>query len=307
MELFDTFYLCYDEPNRQQNWDQIQSVIPSAKKMEGVQGFDRALKSCAKEAKTDHFFVIDGDNQLIQSRLDNIVSLESVKDHWVLSWASRNSINGLIYGNGGLKLWPKTVAMDMKTHEHSKDSGDRTDYCFVVDYYLMNDWLTETIPNSTHQQAFRAGFREGVKMSLVQGVKVPLTKKNFFEHVTGLNRDRLRIWCERGADAINGYWGILGARMGLYFVLQDEFDETQINSYDWIDEVLDSTQTEVLKYNVEELASSDWNPSPLKALIHEYGDKILALSGLKLDLLSPVESLKSKRESVYQPRSGLLK
>ena len=184
------------------------------------------------------FFIIDGDNRVLEDRLDRKLQLEEVSNQWVLSWSSLNSMNALIYGNGGLKLWPREVAMGIKTHENALKTGDQTDYCFVAKYYMVDDFVTETVVNTTPRQAFRAGFREGVKMSLQWGKQVSLNRENFNSALGKQNRLRLKIWCEVGADVMNGYWAILGARLGLKMNVIDLFNHRFINSYDWIDKCL---------------------------------------------------------------------
>ena len=32
----------------------------------------------------------------------------------VISWCGKNTINGLLYGNGGLKCWPKDFVLNMR-------------------------------------------------------------------------------------------------------------------------------------------------------------------------------------------------
>ena len=35
----------------------------------------------------------------------------------VLSWNAKNLLNGLVYGNGGLKCWSKEYTLGINTHE----------------------------------------------------------------------------------------------------------------------------------------------------------------------------------------------
>ena len=304
---FDVFYVCFDEPNRKENWRQIQSIIKNAKKVEGVVGFDKALKTCARSSSTDYFFVIDGDNKILESRLLNPFGLSSFQNQWVLSWSSLNSINGLIYGNGGLKFWPKKIALEIKSHENSWEHGDQTDYCFLADYYLVGDYVTETIVNSTAQQAFRSGFREGVKMSLQWGKQVPLNKENFETSLGKQNRLRLKVWCQVGADASNGYWAILGARLGLKMNVVDLFDHRMINSYSWIDDLLSAQVLAPLGITLgEQTQSLGFVEEKLFGKINELGKILNEHLPLHLKLLEPKESLLFKENFVNPSRSGLL-
>ena len=301
----DVFYVCFDEPNRFKNWKQIKSILKKAQKIEGIVGFDNALKTCARRSKNDHFFIIDGDNRILENRLDRKFPLTEISDQWVLSWSSLNSMNALIYGNGGLKLWPRKVAIDIKTHENALETGDRTDYCFIAKYYMVDDFVTETVVNSTPGQAFRAGFREGVKMSLQWGKQVALNRENFRSALGKQNRLRLKTWCEVGADVVNGYWAILGARLGLKMNVIDLFDHQFINSYEWIDNCLFFHVLKPLGLNLKDMD----NPEVEKKIIpkiNQLGNLLNQTLFFELKLLSPDESSLFKKGFINPKRSGLL-
>lgn len=305
-DRFDVFYICFDEPNRHENWKQIQEVLPKAQKVEGVVGFDRALKTCARKSKTLFFFVIDGDNILLPDKFNEPFSIEDVRDDWVLSWSSLNKINSLAYGNGGLKLWPQKVALKIQSHEGAAKKDDQTDYCFIADYYLVDSFVTETVVNSTFKQAFRAGFREGVKMSLAWGKQVPLNKENFEKTLGRQNRLRLKVWCEMGADVPNGYWAILGARLGLKKNTINNFDYKVINSYDWIDSCLEGDVLSPLALSLKEFGSQEFDQQKLIPLIEAVGVDINQHLPLDLKLYSSDESKRFKESFKNPPRSGLL-
>ena len=304
-QRLDVFYVCFDEPNRFENWEHIKSVLKKAQKVEGIVGFDGALKECARKSSTDYFFIIDGDNRILENRLDRKFQLSEVDNQWVLSWSSLNAMNALIYGNGGLKLWPREVAMNIKSHENAVETGDQTDYCFVAKYYMVDDFVTETVVNSTPWQAFRSGFREGVKMSLQWGQQVALNKKNFNSALGKQNRLRLKIWCEVGADVSNGYWAIFGARLGLKMNVIDLFNYRLINSYEWIDNCLLFQVLEPLGLARKEIN----NPIVKRKLvsrINQLGDILNEQLPLELKLLDPDESLLFKKKFTNPKRSGLL-
>lgn len=290
---FDIFYVCYDEPNRKENWDQVKKHLPKAQKIEGVKGFDRALKTCAQQTTTKHFFIIDGDNQVLPERFAHELDLKVIENKWVLSWSSLNTINGLSYGNGGLKLWPKDVALNIKSHESAGDDGDPTDYCFSAHYFMIDDYLTQTIVNSTPQQAFRAGLREGVKMTLKRGQQVSLNRDTFTKELSFHNRERLKIWCEVGADVENGLWAILGARLGFKLNIIDRFEYQKINSYQWIDGLFLQTKEHPGQVNLE-------------SKIDSLGEELNTSLNLDLKLLAPEQSRAFKRNFKNPPRSGLL-
>ena len=42
----DFVYISYKEPNKEQNWADLKSKVPWAKRVDGVKGFDSAHKAC---------------------------------------------------------------------------------------------------------------------------------------------------------------------------------------------------------------------------------------------------------------------
>jgi hypothetical protein len=81
----------------------------------------------------------------------------------------------------------------------------------------MYDCYSTTYPNATAFQAWRAGFREGVKMCLNKGIRPTL--QEFKQRVHQRNLDHLTIWHNVGRDVDNGIWAIAGARMGTYMTM----------------------------------------------------------------------------------------
>ena len=167
----DCIYLSYDEPQREEFWVKIHNMIPWAKRVDGIKGSDAAHKAAADASDTERFILIDGDN-MPDEKFFNL-TLTFPEDNWqnaVLRWRARNHINGLMYGNGGLSSWTREFAWRMRTHE-STDGSDETqvEFCFDPLYWAMHDCYSVTYPNGSAFHAWRAGFREGVKMCLDRG------------------------------------------------------------------------------------------------------------------------------------------
>ena len=60
----DIIYLSYDEPNAEQNYADLLTKVPWAKRVHGVKGSDAAHKACAELSTTDRFVTVDGDNTI---------------------------------------------------------------------------------------------------------------------------------------------------------------------------------------------------------------------------------------------------
>lgn len=216
----DVVFLTFDEPKKEEFWAQIQNMIPWAKRVDGVVGSDSAHKACADISDTDRFVLIDGDNlpdpEFFNLRLD----LNETNQDQVFRWKARNIINGLMYGNGGISCWTKDFVYGMKTHENSDGSDDTcVEFCFDPRYIPMHNCYSTTYPNQSPFQAWRAGFREGVKMCLNRGSKPSLAE--FETKVHTRNFDHLCIWQTVGADVENGQWAIWGARYGTFLTMLD--------------------------------------------------------------------------------------
>lgn len=233
----DCIYLSYDEPQKEEFWVKIRNMVPWAKRVDGVKGSDAAHKAAAAASNTERFVLIDGDN-LPDEKFFNL-TLELKDDQYeqaVFRWRARNHINGLMYGNGGLSLWTRSFVNNMKTHEIT-DGRDETvvEFCFDPLYWAMHDCYSTTYPNGSARQAWRAGFREGVKMCLNKGSKP--TVAEFRDRVHQRNLDHLTVWHNVGADVDYGLWAVAGSRMGTYMTMLTSWDYRLVQSFDALEEL----------------------------------------------------------------------
>lgn len=230
---FDIIFLSYDEPNAEKNFSDLISKVPWAKRVHGVKGSDTAHKICASKSDTEYFVTVDGDNIIDPKFLKLEINLDELglNDENVFSWCGNIFVNNLMYGNGGLKLWTKKFVNEMKTHENSdiNDTKSKVEFCFDNRYYQFNENYSTSYTNASPFQAWRAGFREGVKMSLDQGDRVKNIKDIWWQ-----NYDRLLVWSSVGADVENGLWSMYGAREGCYMTNCTDWDYSQVRDFDWL-------------------------------------------------------------------------
>ena len=231
----DVVYLSYDEPNAEKNYADLLTKVPWAKRIHGVEGSDAAHKACAKISETQRFITVDGDNLVQPEFINQSVTFVPGTDltRKVISWAGYNSINGLMYGNGGIKCWDRDAVLDMKTHENAETDNAKAqvDFCWDLDYVQLNDCMSIVENNYTPHQAWRAGFREGVKMCLIEGER-PTIKDMKEIHWKNLNR--LYVWCMVGADVPNGLWAIYGAREGYFKTMCTDWDFVNVRDFEWL-------------------------------------------------------------------------
>lgn len=298
----DCIFLTYDEPKKEEFWIEIQNMVPWAKRVDGVKGSDAAHKAAADMSDTDYFILIDGDN-LPDAQFFNLqLTLTDEHKGCAFRWKARNHINGLMYGNGGMSCWSKEFVYNMKTHENSDGSAETAvEFCFDPKYIPMHNCYSTTFPNGSPFQAWRAGFREGVKMCLDRGRKPSLTE--FESKVQSRNYDNLCIWQSVGADVENGYWAMLGARHGTYKTLFTDWDFTEVQWFDnlkriWDEEgsIISSPEVECVKIGAQlkqrlSLPIIDLDAEGSKFFKHHYatGHKNLALMSTEMSVIRKLE------------------
>ena len=233
----DVIYLSYDEPQKEEFWIKIKNMVPWAVRVDGVKGSDAAHKAAGEASTTERFILIDGDNMPDENFFNLQLDFTGLDESYKLAqyrWRAVNAVNGLRYGNGGMSSWTKTYVANMKTHECS-DGSDTTSVDFCMDssdnlYWAMHDCYSTTYPNYTPFQAWRAGFREGVKMVLDRGARPSID--DFKERVANRNLNNLTIWQNVGADVENGYWAMYGARLGTYMTMLTDWDYVDVADFD---------------------------------------------------------------------------
>jgi hypothetical protein len=238
----DCIYLSYDEPEKEEYWVRIKNMVPWARRVDGVLGSDAAHKAAAQSSDTERFILIDGDNIPDPAFFNQTLNFPTPEyEQAVFRWRARNHVNGLMYGNGGLSSWTRTHVMNMRTHENT-DGRDETvvEFCFDPLYWAMHDCYSTTYPNQSPFHAWRAGFREGVKMCLNNGAKP--TIQDFKQRVHQRNLDNLTIWHNVGADVENGMWCIAGSRMGTYMTMLTNADHIMVQDFERLRELWDTVK-----------------------------------------------------------------
>ena len=243
----DFVYISFKEPNKEQNWADLKNKVPWAKRVDGVVGFDSAHKAAAEKAETDFFISVDGDNIIDEGFLLETLDWEKTNPKAVHRWRAKNNVNGLVYGNGGLVGWPKETCLTMQTHENAVTEENQLDFCWGVPHENLHNCYSTTVINGTAQQAFTAGYREGVKMSTEKGK--PIKAKDYSRSIWRNNLNILSTWMTIGADVENGKYAMLGARMGCYSTTVDSNEWIQIRD---LDRMVDLYENAVIPEKIDE-------------------------------------------------------
>jgi hypothetical protein len=221
-------YLSYGEPNTRENYEHLITLFPDALHINDVKGSDTAHKVVAQlildnYPNSTHVIIVDGDNLLHDDFSNvsyNFVKGTDISDK-VLSFSAKNNVNGNQYGNGGVKVWPIKLLLNMRTHENSTDENSIDFDTF--NYIELNHVASDTVITGSPEQAWRSGFREGYKLTV--GIE--------YNQINWRNYDRLWRWMHIGSDVENGLWAVYGARMGCYLALTG-YDTGKIRDFEFI-------------------------------------------------------------------------
>lgn len=263
--MFDVIYISYDEPNADDNWEKLLDIAPHALRVHGVKGIANAHIEAAKKVNTDHFFTVDGDNIVDEKFNWGKIPDFLNNDQRIHVWRCKNPVNGLVYGYGGVKLWPTNHVENIKEF-----SVDFTTSVATHGFKIQNSVASTTMFNTSEYDAWKSGFRECSK--LVSGTIHNADKKSL---------NRLMAWLSVGADVEYGYYCILGARMGALNGIkksQNEKDLFEINDFEKCKEIFETIAGD---------------PS-VKCLIHEYGVRVEKELNRKLVLYTESQSRQCK-------------
>lgn len=291
---FDIIFISYDEPNAERNFQDLLTKCPWAKRSHGVWGSDAAHKAAAALSDTDRFITVDADN-IVRNEFFNIqMDMNKVGDNDVVSWAGKNIINGLAYGNGGIKSWPKRVVENMRTHEAAPDNDKRSqvDFCWNINYVQMNNVYCDVHNNASPYQAYRAGFREGCKMSLEGGDVVDKYK---LKAIHKQNYQRMLVWMSVGADTLNGMWAVYGARLGCYMtnLKRESWNWHDVRDFKWHTSYWNETVAPQFESDIGEMCASTgytWDKKKLTAETVRLGDIITSELDIEIADLDPTQS-----------------
>lgn len=278
----DVVFLSYDEPNAEANWRNLRECRRDAKRIHGVTGIDAAHRAVGHISGTENVFVVDGDTTINPDFWDMHQALPLRGT--VLSWASRNVVNGLTYGNGGLKCWPTAWLRSVVCHENGA-----TDFFTLFPYHIVGDCIGVTACNGSPLQAFRAGFREGIRLA----ERLQALATGEIGDSPNTNFRRLQNWWSVGLHERNGSWAILGARAGSVISCDPRFSSRMVNSYSWI-------------YRFWRISFSWMAESDVLAQIDRAGTLLSHRIGVRVPLYSVPESAERATRGGPPQRHGLL-
>ena len=229
---FDIFFISYNEEYADQNYEILLSRFPNAKRINGIKGIHNAHIEAAKQAMSDMFWVVDADAIITEDFKFNFKPKPWDVDQ-VHVWRSKNPVNNLTYGYGGVKLLPTIMTLNMDTQ-----SVDMTT-SISKKFKPMKQVSNISLFNTDEWSTWRSAFRECVKLSskVIDGAIDTETSR------------RLNAWCSKGFDAPFGKWAISGALAGRKYGTENAANKealSKINDFEWLhSEFLKSAKKDV--------------------------------------------------------------
>lgn len=220
---YDIVFISKDEVHADENYAKLLAKYPRAKRVHGVEGIHQAHIEAAKLCNTDMFWVVDADAEIIDGfEFDYYVpEYDPSSKQSVHVWKSQNPVNGLVYGYGGVKLFPTELTINMDT-----SNPDMTTSISKL-FKPINRISNITKFNTDEFSTWRSAFRECVKLSS-RTIKGQLDEETEF---------RLNAWCTRGKDKLFGEYCIAGAKAGKAYGEANKSsieDLKKINNFDWL-------------------------------------------------------------------------
>ena len=219
---YDIVFISYQEPNADENYERILNRFPNCKRVHGVKGIHQAHIEAAKLCDTDMFWIIDGDAVIVDD-----FNFDYQVARWdkecVHVWRSQNPINDMVYGYGGVKLFPTELTINMDTSKPDMTTSISSKFKAVHDISNITAFNTDAF------NSFKSGFRECCKLS----------SKVIDRQKDDETNERLKIWCSVGEHRQYGNYAIAGAKAGAAYGQKHRGDLQalkMINDFEWLQE-----------------------------------------------------------------------
>lgn len=186
--------------------------------MHGVKGIHNAHIKAAQLSDTEMFWVVDGDAYIVDDfKFDYQVPIWD--RNAVHVWRSKNPINDLVYGYGGIKLLPRklTLNLDVKSTDMTTSISNE----FKIIHEVSNITAFNTDPFNT----WKSAFRECVKLS----------SKVIDRQSTEETTQRLEVW-KTIAHGNFAEYSIKGAKDAEQFVSEGN-NVALINDFDYLQQL----------------------------------------------------------------------
>lgn len=232
--MYDIIFISYNEPNADENYALLKQRFPLAKRVNGVTGIHQAHVAAAKKSFTKMFWVVDGDAVILDS-----FNFDYVVPDWDLEtvhvWSSRNPINDLTYGYGGVKLLPKQLTINMDTNTVDMTTSISTSF------KPMPQESNITAFNTDPFNTWKSAFRECVKLSSnvipSDTLKHDAPPDKIADIHERLTTSRLHHWCTKWSNRPFSDYALKGALAGKEYGEKNASNPEallKINDFTWL-------------------------------------------------------------------------
>lgn len=216
---YNKVFLEYYEPCAEEHYAKMPS---NTIRIQNIKGIKEAHQEAARRVESRFFYVIDADAIVLDT-----FKFDFYPDQWnydtVYVWRSINSVNGLEYGYGGIKLLPtdKVLACNEWRVDFTTSISDK--FCPKMEVSNI------TVINSSAYDAFKSAFRECAKLS-ANAIKNSISLENNI---------RLHTWLTVGRDKPFGDIVLKAAKDGKEYgerCANDIEQLNKINDFEWLKE-----------------------------------------------------------------------
>jgi len=220
--MYDIAFISYGESNFANNYVNLLTQCPLHRifRVQNIEGIHQAHIEAAKKANTKMFYVVDADAKILPSFKFNL-KLDANEEDIVHVWHSRNPINKLEYGYGGVKLLPKQLTLDMNINSTDMTTSISTKFKTMEQVSNITEFNTDPLGT------WRSSFRECVK----------LASRAIAGQVDSETVNRLNVWQFNHSKAPFAEYSRGGASAGAWYgsTYKDDPEAlSKINDWDWL-------------------------------------------------------------------------
>ena len=224
---YDIAFISYKEKNADKHFNELQDIIrtqdPTVKLrwIRDVKGIHQAHIAAAELCDTNMFWVVDGDAKLIKHFKFNY-RVPFWDQDMVHVWRSKNAVNDLEYGYGGVKLLPRKAVIGITDFTTDMTTS------LSPKFKAMNEVSNISVFDTDEYSTWKSAFRECVKLA-----SRAINRQDNME-----TDKRLDIWCKEAKGPFAEY-ALKGAKAGrAYGVANSNKPDNlrKINDFDWLKE-----------------------------------------------------------------------
>ena len=208
----DVVFISNGEPMAEENWQNLLTLCPRARRSDGVIGREAAYKAAAELSHTPWFFAVFAKTEVLPSfKFDFQPDRLQEPKHYIFH--SRNPLNGLEYGAMNINLYNRQLTLD---------TVPGLDFTLSSAHAVVPILASISRFNTDPWVTWRSAFREVLKLKR----EVDLGADVEIQH-------RLQVWCGQ-AQGDNADYCLAGANDALEYYAQTNGDYAALClSFDW--------------------------------------------------------------------------